>query len=436
MTRPHILLAAYQCAPGGGSVSQIGWEWYSRLSGHIPVTLVTHSRNRRTLEDRGAPLAGSEITYIDTEWFAGPLHRFAKRVFPHSEHAVFVLSSLDFFLFDAVAVWRLRKRRKEFDVVHAVTPVSPLAVTRLHRLGVPLIVGPWNGGMSTPGGFSTILKSDSGWIYRIRLLRGLFDFLTGCTRKASRILTATAATDRCLPSNIASERMVENGVDLELFRPEALAPPSVTTPLRVLFVGRLIAAKGISMLLDAATRIRATIPLQITIVGAGTLRDILEAQVQREDLQSVVMFRGAETQAKIAVLMRQSHVLCLPSVRESGGAVLLEAMASATPAITVAHGGPGELIDDDVGRALEPASPEALTQGIADALCDVYRNPDAWRQRGLQGRSRAEELYGWPARIHRAIGLYQSVCKEKDELSSSRRSRHNRTRVPSPEHTD
>src|SRR5271167_5016468 len=152
----HVLLAAYQCGPGMGSVSQIGWEWYARLSRRLPVTLVTHIHNRPALELAGAPLSGSEIIYIDTEWFARPLYRFAKRLFPRSEHCVFMLSLLDFFVYEQVAL-RLLKRRaaagERFDVVHAVTPVTSLAATRLHRLRAPVVLGPLNSGLANPRGF-------------------------------------------------------------------------------------------------------------------------------------------------------------------------------------------------------------------------------------------------------------------------------------------
>ena len=106
-THLRILLSAYQCGPGMGSVSQIGWEWYSRLSRMASVTLVTHIRNRKCLEAAGAPLPGSEVIYIDTEWFAGIVYRAALRMFPKSEHAVFLFSSVDFYFFDAVALIKL-----------------------------------------------------------------------------------------------------------------------------------------------------------------------------------------------------------------------------------------------------------------------------------------------------------------------------------------
>src|SRR5438270_8078714 len=93
-----VLLSAYQCGPGMGSVSQIGWEWYSRLARKVCVTLITHARNRPALARAGAPIEDSEIIFIDTEWFAGPLYRTAKWLFPSSEHAVFMLSGLDYFV--------------------------------------------------------------------------------------------------------------------------------------------------------------------------------------------------------------------------------------------------------------------------------------------------------------------------------------------------
>src|SRR5215470_7117363 len=86
---PRVLLAAYQCGPGMGSVSQIGWEWYSRLAARAPTTLVTHVRNRAALSTATLP-SQAKIVYIDTEWFAGPLYRMTAKIFPNSEHSVFL----------------------------------------------------------------------------------------------------------------------------------------------------------------------------------------------------------------------------------------------------------------------------------------------------------------------------------------------------------
>ena len=92
---PHVLLSAYQCAPGLGSVSQIGWEWFLRLSRRTRTTLVTHIRNQRWIEKEGDLDARAEVVYIDTEWFAGPLYRLASKIFRNNEHALFMIPLLE-----------------------------------------------------------------------------------------------------------------------------------------------------------------------------------------------------------------------------------------------------------------------------------------------------------------------------------------------------
>ena len=413
----RILLSAYQCGPGMGSVSQIGWEWYSRLASQASVTLVTHVRNREALVKAGAPHDGSEIIYIDTEPFAGPFYRFVSRLFPRSPHAVNLISSVDFFFYDGMALKLLRglcqTSGKKWDLVHAVTPVSPVAATRLHRLGIPLIVGPWNGGLQSPRTFPEIMRDDSGWIYRIRNFGRLLDLFFGCTRNAALILTATKFTDQALGKDTRKLRMIENGVDLRLFHPAVWdPPPSHANPLRILFVGRLIPAKGVSMLFEAAACVRQEFPLHVTIVGDGPLRADLEREVEQRQIAGMVEFTGDRPLSEVAKYMMSSHVFCLPSVRESGGAVLLEAEASALPIVAVNYGGPAELVDDEVGRSLSADGREQLVEDLVDTFRDIVRNPEQWRQRGRKGRVRAEDNYGWDARIRSALGIYRQVLRE------------------------
>ncbi len=414
MINPRVLLSAYQCAPGLGSVSQIGWEWYSRLSRRTSVTLITHARNRPALEAAGAPLPGSDVLFIDTEWFAGPLYRTSKKLFPRSEHAVFLLSSLDFYLYDYQALRLIRKRAlQQWDVIHAVTPVSPLAATRLCRIRLPSIVGPWNGGLSSPQAFAEIMRQDSAWVYRIRSAGRLADKAVRCTKNAAVILSAGRATDESLPSESRTrvKRMLENGVDLSIFRPGALIPPpSSQNPLRVLFVGRLIPVKGLSLLLEAVARVKAALNLRLTIAGDGPVRGDLEREIAARQLTDVVTLTGNLPLAQVSQHMRESHVFCLPSVRESGGAVLLEAMGCAIPVLAVNYGGPAEIVDDEVGRLLSADDPEALVADLVAALRDCVRHPERWRQRGAAGRRRTEARYGWDAKMDDAMKLYRELA--------------------------
>ena len=411
-----IVLAAYQCAPGQGSVSQIGWEWYHRLARRRPVLLVTHVRNQPHIEAAGENPSNADILYIDTEWFAGPLFRLARKLFPRSEHGVFLIASLDFFLFDWLALRALRRRLRaggQGSLVHVVTPVTLAAPSSLHRLGLPLVRGPLNCGLQSPSGFARQLRDESPWVIRLRELPRLLDGLIGATRNARLLLTATRATRLDVPGRhrAKTRMMLENGIALEHF-PAAPWPraPGQGQALRVLFVGRMIALKGVDMLLEAVSRLeRRGIAVELTLVGDGPAREDWERQAGSLGLADVVRFTGALAREDVHRAMCAAHVFCLPSVRESGGAVLLEAMATARPVIALDHGGPAELVDDAVGRALRLQDPGQVIVDLEQTLAEVVAEPAAWAERGAHGRSRVERCYTWEGKITAMEGIYDQL---------------------------
>ncbi len=410
-----ILLAAYQCAPGQGSVSQIGWEWFHRLAAQRPVTLVTHARNRAAIEAAGKQPDGTEIIYIDTEWFAGPLYRFARWLFPHSEHGVFLVSSLDFFLFDhqALKILRRLKPQRDWRLLHIVTPVTLAAPSCLHRLGLPVIRGPLNCGLHSPPGFEALLRHEKPWLIKLRELPRLLDGLIGATRNTRLILTATKATRQAIAERYQKRclTMIENGVELSTF-PSAPWPaaPDAQQPLRVLFVGRMIALKGVDMLLAAVAQlIKQGRAVELTLVGDGPERANWQARATELGITAQTRFTGALNSAAVAAEMRACHVFCLPSVRESGGAVLLEAMACARPVIAVGHGGPAEIVDAEVGCILPATTPEDVTASLVTALDNIFLEPAAWAERGCCGRRRIEADFDWASKIQAAQLLYEKI---------------------------
>ena len=407
---PRVLLVAYQCGPDMGSVSQIGWEWYSRLARRTQVTLVTHVRNRAALQAAGAPLDGSHIVWIDTEWFAGPLYRLAARLFPRSQHATFLVSSIDWFVFDFAARRALADRTHEHDLLHRVTPVTPWAPTRLASLGLPVVIGPLNGALPAAPGFAEIADADGQWLRHLRPLLRALDALIGSTRRATRILCATQATRAGVPTTSQPKvvTMIENGVDPDRFAPSPWPrPPSDRVPLRVLFVGRLVPVKAVGLLLEAISRLRERRPVLLEVVGDGPLLPALRSQAHTLGLAQAVRFRGALCAQGVAQAIAGAHLLCLPSVRESGGAVLLEAMACARPVVAMNFGGPAEIVDAQVGAAIDAGSPQQLVERLVATLDDVFEAPRAWRDRAQAAGMRARERYSWDAKVSDALALYR-----------------------------
>lgn len=411
-----VLMSAYQCGPGMGSVSQIGWEWFNRLAARRPVTLLTHERNRAAIEHAGGAPAGSGIRYINTEWLAGPLYRLGKRLFPRSEHATFMVSSLDFFLFDWLATrWACKRVRSgaNWALAHVVTPVTLAAPSQLHRAGLPVVRGPLNCGLHSPAGFGANLRHESEWMIRMRNIPRLLDAALGSSRATDRFLVATQAAERALARNHRARalRMIENGIDPQHFPASPWpAPPSDENPLRILFVGRLIALKGVDMLLAAVGKARRDgRRVQLQVVGDGPERESLEVEARALELIEHVRFSGALDQYEVARAMAECHLLCLPSVRESGGAVLLEAMCCGRPVVALRHGGPAEIIDDTVGAALPIHSPAQVVSDLAATFADCIANPARWSQRAAQAAREARLRYDWEAKLDQAEALYTEL---------------------------
>jgi rhamnosyl/mannosyltransferase len=100
----------------------------------------------------------------------------------------------------------------------------------------------------------------------------------------------------------------------------------------VLFVGRLVAYKGVDVLIKAASPLSA----HVVIVGDGPLRENWSADARAAGGDATIEFPGALPDRDVKDWMHAADVLVLPSVTraEAFGVVQLEAMASALPVIS------------------------------------------------------------------------------------------------------
>src|SRR5205085_7085741 len=108
------------------------------------------------------------------------------------------------------------------------------------------------------------------------------------------------------------------------------------------YVGRLVDWKRVDLLIHACAKLSGRLNFNLDVVGDGPLRAALEEQVRHSSLTGHVRFHGRLPQATAADTLRKADALVLPSMRECGGAVVLEAMASGVPVIAANWGGPAD----------------------------------------------------------------------------------------------
>jgi colanic acid/amylovoran biosynthesis glycosyltransferase len=165
------------------------------------------------------------------------------------------------------------------------------------------------------------------------------------------------------------------------------APLSVRLGESLLFVGRFVEKKGLSVLIAALKRLQAEgrAP-EAVIVGDGPLGDAIRAEAAS---LSGVRFLGWQPPEAVAVLMREAGLLVVPSLRAAGGdaeglpSVAVEAMALGLPVLASDEAGLG-----GVAEAIVPARDAGA---MATAIAALMADPARRMSLGEAGYARARQ---------------------------------------------
>ncbi len=415
----RVLIAAEHASARFGGEAALPLHYFRVLRKRgIPVWLVTHARTRDELAQL---YPGDErIFYIeDTAW-----HRAMWKIgrwLPDqiSYFTTGFLSRLSTQLAQRRLIRRL-VREQGITVVHQPMPVSPREPSMLYGFGVPVVIGPMNGGMDYPPAF----RRHRGGIERLLLGFGrasatVLNALMPGKRRAAILLVANQRTRDALPGGLCKNviELVENGVDLSLWQ----SPPETGagvggTVMTFVFMGRLVDWKAVDLLLQAFAQARTRAPMRLWILGDGAQRIRLEALAAQlgiagvaADAVGAVHFAGWLPQSACAQRLRDADCLVLPSLLECGGAVVLEAMSMAKPVIATAWGGPLDYLDATCGILVPAGNREGLIAGFAAAMVKLAANLAERQGLGAGGWDKAIREFDWDVKADRILGLYESA---------------------------
>jgi glycosyltransferase involved in cell wall biosynthesis len=420
--RYRVLLLAEAANPEWTSVPLIGWSLYRALAKITDAYLVTQIRNRDAL-CRAGLIEGQDFTAIDNESIAGPLWRLAQRL--HGGWTMTAaFSSLAYYSFER-EVWRQlgpRLKAREFDLVHRITPLSPatqsIIAGRLAHEKVPFVVGPLNGGVPWPKNFADRRHAEREWLSYVRRAYTLLPGYRSTHKFSAAVIAGSRHTLSELPSRGAQKQVYipENAVDPERF--SAPRERRAALPLRGAFVGRLVPLKGVDMLIEATREFQREGLIELDIIGDGPQRAHLEQMVAHMGIGRTTTFHGWVPHAAVQSKLRVCDFMALPSIKEFGGGVVLEAMALGVTPIVADYGGPAELVDHATGIRVPFCDKASLVDGLRQAIGGLIRRPELLDRFGAAGRRKVLEKFTWDAKANQILQLYEAVLSATRPVGS------------------
>lgn len=353
MPSKRVLLSAFACDPYFGSDEEVGWQWARELSSRgLDVTVLTRASHRNDIEKgirEFQKCANVRFEYLDIDW----LHCILKRVNRRNH--------IYYYAWQMLAFLHARKLHKQlrFDLIHHVTWVSFRQPSFMGLVGAPFYFGPVAGGDEIPPGYTQDFSTKQKLLEGVRrfansLIR--FDpFMRLTFATATRVFFTSEGHLARVPASVAAKSSVELAIGSDLQADMDVAPDIVKAGSsdRLLFVGRCIGWKGMDIGLRIFAQVRKRRPAAtLTIIGDGIDRARWMAKADALGLSGAIEWRGWLAKADVQKLYPQFDALFYPSLRDSGGFVVLEALQNGLPVVCFKLGGPGVIVDASCGQAV------------------------------------------------------------------------------------
>jgi len=191
------------------------------------------------------------------------------------------------------------------------------------------------------------------WIYKILTNK----FINHFAKRSSvvRVINYKQVPEFLINSGVSKDKIKivpAFYIDFDIFKPQE-KPCTRTSSVQgkkydIVFSGRLVENKGISLLLGAIKNVKVQMSnIKLIIIGDGPLRNKIQKFIKKNKLQNNIEFSGwLPKNEDVAKIYNQSKIMVMPSFNEGGPRVTLEAMACKVPVLTSRVGIMLDIIQD------------------------------------------------------------------------------------------
>lgn len=396
----NYLISAYSVNPYKGSEDSIGWNWVLQHEKNWKpgdrIVLLTKKYNeedtKRGLKEFG--IKHIELVIVDVplwlNWFREKYSMFHHMYYILWQHWAWM--------------W-VKHSGIRFDVIHHVTMNDYRITSEMYKLKTAKVIwGPVGGAQVTPEALKVYEKNKTAALFRELVNKSCSwnPFYRKAIRSYYKIYCINEETRGQL------EQIV--GRKLELLPELALADQFKNIAVKkrqnevpqIVFVGRLIGKKGISFLIDALQKIPADIQWELKIFGDGDDRDVVAEKIKQSGLPDKIKMMGSRPLSQIAEAYQNADIFVLPSLRETSGNVLLEAMAYAIPIVSFDTSFCSELAKYECGIFINTNQPlEAIQKDYANVIVKLIQDETLREQLGQNGYGYVNAELSWDEKYNK-----------------------------------
>lgn len=408
----NILYIAYSCSPYSGSEDKIGWSVPFESAKNNRVVVITKEEQRADVEDffQKHPATNIDVHYVD-------IPRVYKKVFKGFLYS----ARLNLWHRRALAFARKYCAQHPVDIIHQITPVEFRAVGDYFRIpDIKFVCGPLGGGESIPRGLKGYAKGHR----MVEIIRGIVNRwcrfsmrLSGKMDRCDAVIFANQET-RSYLSGIShrcknAELFSEIGLRTDELK-ENNSVKHAVSKCRFLSAGRMIYRKGYDLLLDALEQLPNDLDYEFCILGDGPeLVRLRNRCAGSEKLERYVTFMGAVPYEKMEEAYCNADVFVMPSIRETTGTVLLEAMAKGLPIITIDGFGGALLLDEHSGWLNQGHDKSSFVDAMRNALETCIRKPEDVTRKGRAARLAADN-HTWGQKMQYYQEIYIQIIDKRE----------------------
>ena len=374
-----VLISAIACDPYHGSEAYFGWSAVKALARDHELWVLTSRRQQENLTRAAAEGLVPEQVHFVYAGKTGPWHpnRMWARLQSWREYQDFSRAILP--------LARRLQSELQFDLAHHVTYATWRVASPLDQLGIPFIFGPVGGYEQFPATLFPMLSGPAAAFELARMASNVRSrYSPGvrrCLRGAAHVFAANPETERLAVELRGSAEGVsrllpgfypaESAAGFARFA----AGKNLSGPLRLFAAGNMEGRKGVALALQALAVAKAAgVEFQYRLGAGGPEIGHLRALAGRLGLENEVTFgEGLQGEAYRREL-GNTHVFLLPSLRESAGLTMMEAMLAGCVPVVADCGSPGFVVAEGCGHKIPVTGREAMVKALAAVLIALDRN--------------------------------------------------------------